>query len=475
MKKWFFILMSLVIMFSLTACNESTTVNNSKPESSGNGSTGSSENTNSPTTSPAGKTITIEDENKDTNKTIVLSILSATDFYKQAKQRYEAAHPNTKIEFKEFIKAGSGSGVMSASEVEKYIKQTTTEILSGKGADLFALRESFDLPIDKYVSKNAFVNIDEFIKHDKSFDQSQYYMNILDNSKKNGGLYVVPTKFYLQALFGDQVAIEKAGVTIDDKKWTWSQFADVSKSLAAKGVHTNSLSGLDPENMLNSLVSDNYDRLVVGAKGKANFDSSDFTDLLKRVKSLYDDKIISAKPLSPEESNFYLSEIFSPKDFIARNSLYYTNGTVYQKPHAANQQSGVAFGGMQTIAMNANSTIKATAWDFMKFLLSEEMQSIPQQDGFPMKKSVNVKLIEETVNNVKKGTANSDKTGNAQVSEKDIQVLKTLISEASLPVTLRNKVQTIIAEESKAFFTGQKTAEAVAKLIQNRVKTYINE
>ncbi|CAH1222329.1 hypothetical protein PAECIP111891_05323 [Paenibacillus allorhizoplanae] len=471
MKNKFLILTILVVMFSLTACNERTSVNQSEPTSSNAVSTASP---SSPTNSPAGKEMRIEDENKDSKKMIVVSILSATDFYKQAKQRYEAAHPNTKIEFKEFVKAGSGSGVMSASEVEKYIKQSTTEILSGKGADLFALT-TVDLPIDRYVNKQAFVNVGEFIKHDTSFDQSQYYMNILDNSKMNGGLYVLPTMFYLQAMFGDQVAIEKAGVAIDDKKWTWSQFADVSKSLAAKGAHTHSLSGLDPENMLNAIVSDNYERFVDGAKGKSNFDSTDFTDLLKRVKSLYDDKIISAKPLGAKDSNFLLSEFFSPSDFITRNSLYYTSGTIYQKPHSAEQQSGVAFGGLQSIAMNANSTIKATAWDFMKFLLSEEMQSIPQQTGFPLKKSVNERLIDQISNDAKKGTVSTMKGGNVKVSEKDIQVLKTMISEASLPISKSDKVRSIIAEESKAFFTGQKTAEAVAKLIQNRVMTYLNE
>lgn len=472
MKKWFLMLMSLVVMFSLTACNEITSVNQSEPTSSSN--IASSASISNPTNSPAVKEMTIEDENKDSKKTIVISILAATDFYKQAKQRYEAAHPNTKIEFKEFITATGGSGIMSASEVEKYIKQSTTEILSGKGADLFALT-TVDLPIDKYVSKNVFVNVGEFIKQDKSFDQSQYYMNILDNSKMNGGLYVLPTKFHLQALFGDQVAIEKAGVAIDDKKWTWSQFVEVSKSLASKGVHTYSLSGLEPENMLNLLVSDNYARLVDGAKGKANLDSSDFTDLLKQVKRLYDDKIISAKPLGPKETNFLLSEFYSPNDFITRNSLYFTNGTVYHKPHTAEQQSGVAFGGMQTIAMNANSTIKATAWDFMKFLLSEEMQSIPQQTGFPVKKSVTEKLIEEIANDAKKGTVSTIKGGNVKVSEKDIQVLKMMVSEASLSISKSDKVRSIIAEESKAYFTGQKTAEAVAKLIQNRVTTYLNE
>ncbi|MFD0693703.1 hypothetical protein ACFQZT_06310 [Paenibacillus sp. GCM10027628] len=49
------------------------------------------------------------------------------------------------------------------------------------------------------------------------------------------------------------------------------------------------------------------------------------------------------------------------------------------------------------------------------------------------------------------------------------------ISDASLLITPMNKVQTIIAEEAKAYFTGQKSADDVAKLIQNRVTTYINE
>ncbi|WP_314587949.1 hypothetical protein [Paenibacillus terrigena] len=207
-----------------------------------------------------------------------------------------------------------------------------------------------------------------------------------------------------------------------------------------------------------------------------NFDSTDFTDLLNRVKSLYDEKIVSVKSLPFNESNFYLSEIYSPVDYLERLSIYYTDGTIYQKPHKADQKSGVAFGGMQNITMNSNSTVKATAWDFMKFLLSEEMQGISQQDGFSINKSVNDKILEELVNGAKKGPVNTGKGGTIQVSEKDLQVLKTMISEASLPITSRsNKVHTIIAEEAKAYFTGQKTAEDVANLIQNRVTTYINE
>lgn len=465
MKKWLSIFICLVLMVSLTACSGSTTNNSDKPESSSSVSTDST----GKTVSSSKNNSILEDENKESKKTLVVSTLAVNDFYKQAKQKYEAAHPNTTIEFKEFSQAG---GVMNPAEVEKYIKTTTTEILSGKGADLFVVT-TVDLPIDKYVSKKAFVNLEEFIQKDKSFDQSLYYMNILDNSTMNGGLYVLPTKFYLETLFGDTVAFEEAGVTIDDKNWTWSQFADVGKQLADKGLHVNSLEGLEPVDMLNSLVSDNYAELVDGANRKANFDSTLFTDLLKRVKGLYDEKIISSK--FELNSNFKLSQIYSPTDYLARLGLYYDNGKIYQKPHATGQKSGIAFGGLNSIAMNSNSTVKGTAWDFMKFLLSEDMQSIPQQDGFSMNKSVNEKMFDDVRNEAKNGTIDVGKGGIVQVSEKDLQVLNTMISEAFLQIIPMNKVQTIIAEEAKAYFTGQKSAEDVAKIIQNRVTTYLNE
>ncbi|WP_054024803.1 ABC transporter substrate-binding protein [Bacillus sp. FJAT-28004] len=458
MKKWISILMSLVFAVSLTACSGSETknsnhVNNVIPV-----------NTNRPIEEHS----SIADDNKDDKKTIVVSVLGLNDFYKEAKQKYEAQHPNITIQFNEFATSG---GVMSSADVEKYIKTTTTEILSGKGADLFSL-DTVVLPIDRYVSKKAFINLDEFIKKDTNFDQSLYHMNILENSKMNDGLYVLPISFYLQMLFGDADGIANAGVNIDDKNWTWSQFADIGKQLAATGDTNYSLGMLSPENMLNSLISDNYAQLMYGEKKKANFESAFFIDLLKQVNSLYNDKILSAESVP---SHFILSEIYSPQDYLARLGLYYTNTKVYQKPHAAEQKSGVAFGGIKNIALNSNSEIKGTAWDFIKFLMSEEMQNTSQQNEFSINKSVNEKMFKSIMIEAKNGMINVPKGGNVKVSEQDLQAIKTMITEASLPITLMNKVQSIIAEEAKAYFTGQKTAEAVAELIQNRVTTYINE
>lgn len=411
------------------------------------------------------------DETKDGKKTVVVSLLAADDFFLQAKQKYEAQHPNTTIQFKEFPTEGA---TMSPAEVERYVKQITTEVLSGKGADLYAV-SVIPLPIEKYVNKKAFVNLEELIKEDKTFDPSLYEMNIIENSRMNDGIYTLPLEFDLEVLFGDAANIENAGVTIDDKKWTWSDFAEISKELANKGEHAVSMDNWPPEQLLNNLVSDNYAKLVNGRT--ASFDSALFIDLLKQVKSLYDDNIITSEAIGgSQKTNFLYSRILSPSDYLVRLSLYYDNAKIYQKPHSADQQSGVSFSVSRELAMNANSTVKGEAWNFMKFLMSEEMQSFPQLSNISINKAVNDKAIKDVV---KKGI-NDLKAGKViEATEENLQPFKEMVSEARLRNygydDEHNMFSTIIAEEAKAFFTGQKSAEATAKLIQNRITTYLNE
>lgn len=411
------------------------------------------------------------DETKDGKKTVVVSLLSADDFFLQAKQKYEAQHPNTTIQFKEFPTEGA---TLNPAEVERYIKQTTTEVLSGKGADLYAV-SVIPLPIEKYANKKAFVNLEELIKRDKAFDPSLYQMNIVENSRMNDGIYTLPLEFYLEVLFGDAANIENAGVTIDDKNWTWSEFAEISKELANKGGHSVSMGGWPPERLLNNLVSDNYAKLVNGRN--ASFDSAFFIDLLKQVKSLYEDKVIKSEFVGPEKSNFTHSMIISPSDYLVRLGSYYNNGKIYQKPHSADQQSGVSFSVTRELAMNANSTVKGEAWNFMKFLMSEEMQSFPDRTYISINKAVNDKAIKDLV---KQGVVSDPKAGKViEASDENLQPYKEMVSEARLRNygydDEHNMLSTIIAEEAKAFFTGQKTAEATAKLIQNRIMSYLNE
>ncbi|WP_164545707.1 ABC transporter substrate-binding protein [Paenibacillus albus] len=480
MNRILFVLIGCILVVSLSACQN------------GNSNNGISEPTSSPVGEKQSKNTTNQSSREVSEKAdstmvqavqglepldgkpkkIVVSILGISPFYKLAKEKYEALHPNTTIEFKEF----ESGAMMSESEVEKYIKSTTTEVLSGKGADLFAFT-TVELPIDKYVNHGAFENVDDWIKRDTGFDQQQYQMNIMEGSKMNGGLYIMPVEFYLEALYGDTDGLKKAGVAIDDKNWTWNQFTEISKQLAGKNGSGYSMNFLPPEAMINNLVSDNYKRLIDGANAKASFDTPFFTELLTEVKEMYDEKELSDDAAQFRKSLLSYSLMTSPSDYLVRLASYFKNSKVYQKPHASDQQSGVSFLVTNQIAMNAHSEVKRDAWEFMKFLLSEEMQNYPHQTGFAMNKAVNEKAVED----VKKNGIDKDvgaKGGGAvvKVTDENLNALRDMLSAASLRnMGYETTVQQIVAEEVKAFFAGQKSADDVAELIQNRVTTYLNE
>ncbi|TVX89708.1 ABC transporter substrate-binding protein [Paenibacillus agilis] len=430
MKKWL-MLMCVILAITLTGC----AVGNEQPKGDG-------------------------------RKTVVLSVHTASDYYKSAKAEFEALHPDTVIEIKEYKSEGGNT----EADFEKYVQTTNTQILSGKGADLIDLNVA-GLQIGKYVNKHALVNLTELMEQDKSFNKDHYYMNIFEHAKMNDGLYVLPTRFFLDTLLGDNEAITAAQLEIDDKHWTWSQFAQAGKQLHEKNGRY-AIGNTPPEQMLGYLVADNYSQLVDSSTSNAKFQSPFFIDMLGQVKAMYDDKVITDNALYVGEAYFYPMLMFSPSDYFTESVSFFKQGKVYRKPHTSEQPSGVSFRGDNPIAINANSKVKPEAWEFLKFLLSDQFQSKPNQQGFAVNKSANEKAMNQLL---EKGKVSSVTGEDVPVTAADMEILKQMIADASIFIKEDSKVQSIISEEAVAYFSGQKSAEDVANLIQNRVMTYLNE
>ena len=62
-----------------------------------------------------------------------------------------------------------------------------------------------------------------------------------------------------------------------------------------------------------------------------------------------------------------------------------------------------------------------------------------------------------------------------EVSEQDISMIESLISDAAPGNMADRTVTGIINEEAEAYFSGDKTLEEVQKIIQDRVGTYLAE
>jgi len=407
-------------------------------------------------------------QGQDGKKIVVLSVFAADPVYSQAEKMYEANHPDVDIQIKAY---SQGEGSNLEGDLEKYVNTTNTELLSGKGADLIALDVN-GLPVGKYVDKQALVNLSELMKQDSAFDSSSYEMNILDGAKMRGGLYSLPLRFFLDSLMGDAKAIQQSGVTFDDSTWTWGEFTSVGQRLAASGGHSYSMGNTPPEQMLNNLFADNYTRVVQEDKRPASFDANAFAQLMEQVKTMYADKVVTDAEVNAGDYFFAPALILSPEDYFVGPAMFYEQGKIYRKPLAAGQQAGGTFVMHKNLGMNRSSKVQAEAWDFMKFLLSEEIQTLPGLQGFSVNKKVNEKTFKDLED---KGTIESPMGSAIPVQKTDIDMIKQMMGQATTPQQNDSKIQSIIAEEAKAYYSGQKSAQAVADLVANRVTTYLNE
>ncbi|MBP1967160.1 ABC transporter substrate-binding protein [Paenibacillus aceris] len=406
-------------------------------------------------------------------KNVVIAVQSSDRFLETAAQKFEDQHPEIHIEIKEYLAtASNGNGMKQATsqaDMEKFVQTVTTQVASGKGADLIAMNS---LPQDKFVEKKLLVNLYDLMAKDSSFDKSKYYPNILKASQNGDGLYAMPFAFALDVMEGNTDLLKKANVEIDDKTWTWDQFKDIAKKLKQQaGSDYVGIVNLFPNQLLADYIDSNYSKLV--QQGKANFDSDLFRNMMRQIKAMYDEGILKAEfSYDYSKSLFSMYGLASPEQAITQPA----NTSNFQKPTVDGKAQGGGFKTYFSLGLNSKSKVQPEAWEFIKFLLSDEMQSSSDLMGLPLNKAVIEKKLDAAIQSIANGKLQMPKMKpDDKMVDERIQALKKLLEGAGVKSSSDMKVVSIAMEEFESYMSGQKSAEEVSKLIQNRVNTYLNE
>ncbi|MEK3790515.1 extracellular solute-binding protein [Paenibacillus sp. FSL R7-0204] len=405
----------------------------------------------------------------DGKTVLTLSVRQDSEFYRALEKKFEQAYPDIDLQVKAYKAIGE-----KAQDYEKYIKSAGTELLSGKGADIY---ETSSLPVSEYVNKQLFLNMDDYLKQSQTLKQEDLELNVLNALKLNGGTYMIPSGYGLRAFLGDGDALKQ--VNVDDKSWTWQQFSGSAKSMIEAGQkagsgHRFALQEYPPEMLLQEMVMDGYNQFVDAAARKAKFDSPAFIFMMQQIKEMYDDGVMSAGSGEADNQLFYSAFLQTPADFVNVPYTYFANPKLLIKPHSGSS-GAMRIVPTATFSIQANSPVAEQAWKFMKFLLSEEGQALQSEEGFSMLKSVNDKRLSELQQEVKNGTYKLPNDQPASVPDEQFKVFREMMNTADNFAMLDVKILNIAGEEAASFFSGQKTAEEVAKLIQNKATTYLNE
>lgn len=284
-----------------------------------------------------------------------------------------------------------------------YISRITTEMMSGGGPDLMAVDV---LPYYKYALGGHIENLSGYMDADPGFNTADYRGNVLDAMKINGSLYIMPLDYrFTLAAYDPSMFTQPARDSLSGKdRITYEEMA----AAAGLGFEPEDDARIFPmmggEGMANAMLHADYTRYIDVPNQRAAFDDGNFAALLQLAKE-YEDRgyvlpgNIAAQarsgnmPISPGSippSAFktvnnqmfmvYLTNYYNPTRGAGMRQRIMMNGSMLNEDDElvgpiTNSNGDMPFEFSQAYAINSNSNHKALAWEFLKFLASEEVQA----------------------------------------------------------------------------------------------------
>ncbi len=370
------------------------------------------------------------------------------------------------------------------------IKQLNLDIISGKIPDIISLE---GLPFQTYASKGLLADIGALMDADPDFSREDYLENILTAPSFKGRSYSVIPSFYIMTVVGKSEFVgSKPGWTIDDLR-------------ALTEAHPDSavFDNMTKTDILNYIMNMAIDKYIDYDSGSCSFNSDSFVKTLELVNSF---------PETIDWEKVYGS--MTEADWRQRDSMYREGRTLLNVAYVSSYDDIKSqmnnFGGDITyigfpvpegigsvimpnmeIAVSSKSKLKGACWDFIRYILSDDFIN-EFSYAFPVKRSVLEQRMADAMDPERYGGGgpilykeaaeadvlypeDPDDYWSKPVTQEQADKINELVSTVSSVYRSNEDVMAIIEEEAGAYFSGQKSVQTVADIIQSRAQIYVSE
>ncbi|MCL2479119.1 MAG: extracellular solute-binding protein [Treponema sp.] len=438
-------------------------------------------------------------------------------YLEEAAKAFEAKYPGTKVNVDTFsampeIK-NMDQGNMRATTVQAqndtqgradYISRVNTNIMSGTGADIYAIDV---LPLTKFVGSGTLENLDPYMTADPQFNSADYRQNILDALHYKNGIWFLPMDYtfnyyvYDSTLVPQQLAPQFGA----DKVWSADQLFKLGIPLYNGNYRLfNAVDYFRGQGgMFNQLLNENITSFLNLETGKPNFQDGKFAALLSSVTD-YAQKGYIPKGVTGQQNAGQVMQMsmqaptdrfyFKLNGNVSLISLFSRGtGRVTRIASAgssagiedndeiagieANADGTVPFSFNQGFGINSQSKNKETAWAFIKFLLSKDMQLSTNlmSFGLPINNDARFDKAELMFSGAAMGVnmpINDQIRQSIDNYRKAVEILSDSINSY---VVKDSSLNDMIAQEVQYYFAGSRTADEVAAVLQNKADLYLSE
>lgn len=437
-------------------------------------------------------------------------------FLEDAARQFEQKYSGTKVNITSFsampeVKNSNQDGEQIQAIIQEddpqgrtdYISKTSTSLMSGQGADLLAMDV---LPVYQYVESGQLENLKEYLEQDIDFNSSDYRENILNTLEFQDGIWFLPLDYSFEYFTYDSslASGQQAAGFGPEQEFTSTQMIETGKStfngnhkLYPGPAYLQSGNG----DLFSQLFKEHYRSFVDMESKTANFNDGTFKELINSIKDLADDGYIS-QGIGQADSSALLNSAaadpterfwFKPKNQFSLVSQTYPDSDFRMSISTSDVGSGiedddqiagicaeeagiVPFSYEQAFGINANSRNKQTAWAFLKFLLSYEIQVSPNMSllSLPLHNQAREDRAEDLYRMLLRSGRDLDES-QKQALNGYLNAVEALSDQINGYTFRDTTIQDMVIKEMEYFFDGTKSADQVCQVLQNKVELYLNE
>lgn len=398
--------------------------------------------------------------------TITVACMWLDQYYEQSAIEFNKKHDDVKIKFKQITD--------DSESWEEMMNNFVTAVANDSSIDIVVFPDVASA--QNMISKGLMLDLYPMIDADSDLSREDFIPGILTACEKDGKLMMLGNTFSVRTLVGKSSDVgTEPGWTVDDMK----------ALLASKPEGTQLIYGTTRDQMLMMMMSLGYNDYIT-ADGKCNFDSAEFVQALEFVNMFPeeyewnedDDMNMMLHNGEVLLNEFYLSDF----NTIQFEETVFGGELTYIGYPSYGDNNGAMISLDSPIGITKNCKNTDLAWEFLResFLSNDNnyQDSSYYYGNFPVRQDAFDQICKNAMESSDMGTYNF---GEFEVkikpaTQESVDRVKDLINgTTALYGAISDDQINIIKEEAACYFSGEQSAESVAKKIQSRMEIYLSE
>ncbi len=355
-----------------------------------------------------------------------------------------------------------------------------SDMLDGIVADIICTE---NLHFENLASKGLFADWYTLMDADESFNREDYLPNFFESLEYDGKLLRLTYDYTVETYFA------KTEFAPQKENYTAADYMDLLESVS-EDMDAVPFNGRN--NVVDRHLYEMMDMFINWQTGECAFDSPEFVRALRWAESLPENRKAEDMEYFQSIDRLFLNDqallrqstIRQPIRWHIIRRAYFGDAeitAVGMPMYEGEAGNNGTFLINDSVSVNAQSHYKDAAWDFMKYLLSEDYQK-----GLTDSMPIHIGTLDEKLTLATKMSATAEQFTDMTIvnvgaaSEESMAALRDYICNIGR-VSLWNgtdaqeRIGTILTEEIERYFAGGCTAEECADAIQSRASIYLSE